>query len=114
MAYQQRRDDNVYAQRQMFKGNWTCSKCGAAITELPFEPNPERLDQLLCKNCHREKRNSGERNFQSRGDRPRFEGNWTCSKCGKEITSLPFEPDPARVNQLFCYDCNKERRSRRF
>ena len=43
-------------QREMFKGEWKCSKCGAAITELPFKPDPERLDQLLCRDCHREKR----------------------------------------------------------
>lgn len=44
--------------RQMFKGEWACSKCGAAITELPFEPDPSRLSQLLCRDCHRERRNS--------------------------------------------------------
>ena len=45
-------------QRPMFKGDWKCSKCGAAITELPFEPDPSRLGQLLCRDCHREKRMS--------------------------------------------------------
>lgn len=47
-----------YAPRQMIQGNWKCSKCGTAITELPFEPDPSRLDQLLCRDCHRERRQS--------------------------------------------------------
>ncbi|MFH1347041.1 MAG: hypothetical protein ABIH10_02215 [Spirochaetota bacterium] len=53
-------------QRQMFQGNWKCSKCGGEITELPFEPSPERMDQLMCKNCFREKRQSfgGPRSFE--------------------------------------------------
>jgi len=47
-----------FPQRQMFQGDWKCSKCGAAITELPFEPDQNRLDQLLCRDCHRERRQS--------------------------------------------------------
>ena len=42
--------------RQMFKGDWQCSKCSAKITELPFEPDPSRLDQLLCRDCHKQAR----------------------------------------------------------
>jgi len=44
------------APRQMFQGSWSCSKCGAEITELPFEPDPSRLDQLLCRDCHKQAR----------------------------------------------------------
>jgi len=43
-------------QRKMYQGNWKCSSCGKEITELPFEPDPSRIDQLLCRDCHREKR----------------------------------------------------------
>ncbi len=49
------------APRKMFQGDWKCSKCGAAITELPFEPDPSRLDQLLCRDCHRERAKSFKR-----------------------------------------------------
>ncbi|MBN1325882.1 hypothetical protein JW977_02795 [Candidatus Falkowbacteria bacterium] len=42
--------------RKMYQGNWKCSACGADITELPFEPDPARLDQLLCRDCHRARR----------------------------------------------------------
>lgn len=33
-------------QRQMYKGNWQCAKCGAEITELPFEPDPVQIGQI--------------------------------------------------------------------
>lgn len=56
MAFNQ--DDRGFAPRKMFQGNWACSKCQAPITELPFEPDPQRLDQLLCRDCHRQKRDS--------------------------------------------------------
>jgi len=41
--------------KPMFQGDWACSKCGEKITELPFEPDPARLDRLLCRNCHMER-----------------------------------------------------------
>ena len=28
--------------RKMYQGDWKCSECGAAITELPFEPSGDR------------------------------------------------------------------------
>lgn len=34
----------------MFQGNWKCSKCGGAITELPFEPRGEA--GLTCRACY--------------------------------------------------------------
>jgi len=53
-----------FGQRQMYQGNWTCSQCGTAITELPFEPDANRLDQLLCRDCHRQRRqNRGPRQY---------------------------------------------------
>ncbi|MCL4405558.1 hypothetical protein M1295_03305 [Patescibacteria group bacterium] len=60
MAFNNRNGNGGF-QREMVKGEWKCSKCGAAITELPFKPDPARLDQLLCRDCHRERR-------MSRGD----------------------------------------------
>lgn len=33
----------------MFQGNWKCSKCGGAITELPFQPRSE--EGLTCRAC---------------------------------------------------------------
>ena len=45
-------------QRKMYQGNWKCAKCGASITELPFEPDPSRIDSLQCRDCHRERARS--------------------------------------------------------
>lgn len=33
----------------MFQGNWKCSKCGGAITELPFQPRS--AEGLTCRAC---------------------------------------------------------------
>ncbi|MEK7114788.1 MAG: hypothetical protein AAB847_00275 [Patescibacteria group bacterium] len=41
--------------RPKFQGNWKCSKCQGPITELPFQPDEGRLDQLLCRDCHRQR-----------------------------------------------------------
>jgi len=110
MAFDNNRNNSP---RQTFSGNWTCSKCGAAITELPFEPREDRLGELACFDCFKKDRprndfRSGGRN--NSGPREMFEGNWTCSDCGKEITKLPFQPDPARVGGLKCLDCHKNSR----
>jgi len=112
MAY----DDNNGGgfQRQMHQGNWSCSKCGASITELPFEPDPSRLDQLQCGECHkksRAERTFGNRDGSQRQPREMHQGNWSCSKCGASITELPFEPDPSRLDQLKCRDCHRSERS---
>ena len=48
------------SERRMYEGDWTCAKCGAKITSLPFDPDPERLHQLKCRDCHRASR----RNFK--------------------------------------------------
>ncbi len=90
----------------MFQGSWTCSECGAQITELPFEPSGDR--PVFCKACHQKKR--GDRDDRRGGgfggerrQRQMFQGNWTCSGCGKEITELPFEPDGQKP--IYCRDC---------
>ena len=53
MAFDNNRDGGF--QRQMFQGNWKCAQCGADITELPFQPDPSRLDQLRCRDCHKQR-----------------------------------------------------------
>jgi CxxC-x17-CxxC domain-containing protein len=45
--------------REMHKGNWNCSECGAEITELPFEPSPER--PIYCRECWSKKRHERKR-----------------------------------------------------
>ena len=41
-----------FPERRFFKGNWKCSQCGIAITELPFEPDDR---PLYCQKCYRVK-----------------------------------------------------------
>ena len=43
-----------FAPRPMIKGDWKCSECGAAITELPFEPAPDR--PIYCRDCWSKRR----------------------------------------------------------
>ncbi|MEE8131680.1 MAG: hypothetical protein V3T98_01420 [Candidatus Paceibacterota bacterium] len=96
--------------RQMYQGDWKCSKCDTAITQLPFEPSPDRTDQLQCRDCFRQSkprfnRGGGDGGFQRRT----YQGDWKCSKCGTSITELPFEPHPDRVSELKCRDCFRQR-----
>ena len=42
----------------MHQGNWKCSKCGGAITELPFEPRGEA--GLTCRACYGKGKAEGE------------------------------------------------------
>lgn len=114
MAYEH---NNGGFTRQMHQGNWKCSQCGNSITELPFEPDQERLGQLLCRDCHRAKRGDSRDSRGGRGDRggdrgPRtmHQGNWKCSDCGAPINELPFEPDESRLHQLLCRDCHRQKR----
>lgn len=51
-------------QRQMFDVsamNIKCRDCGTAITQLPFEPDPARLDSLRCQDCLRKFRDENPR-----------------------------------------------------
>ena len=47
-------DQQGFGQRKMYQGQWTCSECGAEITELPFEPDGSR--PIFCRQCHQAKR----------------------------------------------------------
>jgi len=39
---------------KMVEGNWKCSECGVEITQLPFEPAPDR--PIYCRECWSKKR----------------------------------------------------------
>lgn len=84
----------------MHQGNWTCSGCNGAITELPFEPKSEA--GLLCRDCHSKQKGGS----ASSGEKKMYEGQWTCSGCGTAITQLPFEP--RETSNLKCIDCFKK------
>jgi CxxC-x17-CxxC domain-containing protein len=89
----------------MHQGNWTCSGCGGAITQLPFEPR--RTDGLLCRECHSKQKGGGSSAPRSQdGERPKIAGDWKCATCGTGITSLPFTPRD--TSNLKCIDCFKK------
>ena len=94
-------------ERKTYKGDWKCGKCGTAITELPFKPDPDRAGQLQCKDCFQKNRPKG----GQRSEREMYKGNWKCGKCGTAITELPFEPNPDRAGQLQCRDCYRKSNS---
>lgn len=41
----------------MYQGNWKCSSCGGAITELPFQPRSE--SGLTCRVCYAKSKGQG-------------------------------------------------------
>ncbi len=43
--------------------NIKCKDCGAEITELPFQPDPNRLDSIRCRECLKKFRDSRPRRF---------------------------------------------------
>jgi len=99
---------NMGGDGQMYQGNWSCSECGAAITELPFQPNG--TSPLYCRDCHRQKRgNNSQRSNNNFRERRTFTGNWSCSQCGAAITELPFEPKDDQ--SLLCRDCYRSQRN---
>ena len=50
-------------------------------------------------------------NQSSFGQRPMFQGEWECAKCGAKITELPFKPDNERP--VYCRDCHRAMRDQR-
>lgn len=52
----------------------------------------------------------GNGNGYPQGDRVFYDVNEQCSKCGAEITKLPFKPDPAKKDRLQCRDCYRQNR----
>jgi CxxC-x17-CxxC domain-containing protein len=106
MAFQQ--------DRQMYDVDLTCGKCGAHISQLPFQPtDPDR--KVYCADCNREFRNSRRDNnsrYGSRGpaQRQMYDVDVDCAGCGTKITKLPFMPrDGGRP--IYCIDCLKKQRA---
>lgn len=99
--------------RQMYDVDLTCAKCGAHISQLPFQPSGDR--PVYCSDCNRafrqEKRGDDRGGFNSRGPRaPRqmFQVSLTCADCGTAITELPFQPTGDKP--VYCKNCMMARR----
>lgn len=60
------RNSGMGFKRQMFdvsEMNIKCRDCQTPITELPFNPDPSRLDSIRCQDCMRK--------FREQNPRPR-------------------------------------------
>lgn len=102
--------------RQMFDVDLACAKCGAHISQLPFQPSGDR--KVYCAECNRAFRQSrdggmggrtGGFNSRPRAPRQMFSVNLACADCGKEITELPFQPSGDKP--VYCTDCLRNRRN---
>ncbi len=95
--------------RQMFDVNESCSECGTAITQLPFQPDGTK--PLLCRDCLRKRRDARGGGFGggSRPQRQMYAVNLNCAQCGAQISQLPFQPSGDRP--VYCMDCNRARRA---
>lgn len=118
----------------MHQGNWKCSGCGGAITELPFVPRSE--SGLTCRTCYAKQKggnsapapamnvaseapdipfdagtadgpqmDDGFDAVPQSSEKPKIAGNWECANCGGAINSLPFTPRD--TSNLKCLDCFK-------
>ena len=70
----------------MHQGNWKCSSCGGAITELPFQPRSEA--GLTCRACFMKSKG---------GNNNRGESKSTAPEMGDLATEAPDIPDFAEV-----------------
>ncbi|MFH1790084.1 MAG: CxxC-x17-CxxC domain-containing protein [bacterium] len=53
---QNRRGNDTGRQRQMYQVNLTCAGCGAAITQLPFQPSGD--SPVHCRECYLKNKDS--------------------------------------------------------
>jgi len=54
MAFEKSDPEKGFAPREAVKGNWKCADCGTEITELPFQPAPDR--PIYCRDCWSKRR----------------------------------------------------------
>ncbi|MDO8509588.1 MAG: hypothetical protein Q7S24_00415 [bacterium] len=104
--------------RQMFDVDLACAKCGAHISQLPFQPSGDR--PVYCSDCNRafrqtnrDDRGGSRGGFGARGastgPRQMFSVNLSCASCGQAITQLPFQPTGDKP--VYCRDCMQARRN---
>ncbi len=95
--------------RQMYDVDLTCAKCGAHISQLPFQPSGDR--PVYCSDCNRAFRQTrgGSSMGAPRAPRQMFQVNLTCASCGAAITELPFQPSGDKP--VYCKSCLMARRN---
>ncbi len=93
----------------MYDVDLSCAKCGAHISQLPFQPSGDR--PVYCSDCNRAFRANkvgGGMNAGMRAPRQMFSVNMNCAQCGAAITELPFQPSGDKP--VYCRDCMRSRR----
>lgn len=98
--------------RQMFDVDLACAKCGAHISQLPFQPSGDR--KVYCNDCNRaywaDKRGNDRGGFRdNRGPKQMFAVDLVCADCNKPITQLPFMPKGDKP--VYCSDCLRAKRA---
>ena len=92
--------------RQMYDVDLSCAKCGAHISQLPFQPSGDR--PVYCADCNRAYRDNRRGGQSGGGQRRMYEVDLKCSDCGIAITELPFQPSGDKP--IYCREClNKQR-----
>lgn len=79
----------------MFQGNWKCSVCGGAITELPFEPRSEA--GLTCRDCYFKKKDGGSSAGNGAQDAQDAQSATTAPPADEQMDAPPFDPDAGNV-----------------
>jgi len=59
MAFEESESKGDFPPAKKYQGNWKCSECGGEITELPFDPDPDR--PVYCIDCLRKRRDQSRR-----------------------------------------------------
>ena len=85
--------------KQMYEVDLKCAKCGAKITQLPFQPSGDR--PVYCFECTKLYRQQNQ--TQNNGEKKMYDVDVNCSKCGAKITKLPFVPRSSA--NIICKDC---------
>ncbi|MBU0546118.1 hypothetical protein KKA13_02585 [Patescibacteria group bacterium] len=89
----------------------TCAKCGAHISQLPFQPSGDR--PVYCSDCNRafrqENRGGSGMGRGPRAPRQMYQVDLTCAQCGTKITELPFQPTGDKP--VYCRACLQARRN---
>ncbi|MEK7680491.1 MAG: CxxC-x17-CxxC domain-containing protein [Patescibacteria group bacterium] len=100
-----------FGDRQMYDVDLTCAKCGAHISQLPFQPSGDR--PVYCSECNRAFRQTrgDDRGGRpaSRGPRQMFSVDLKCAGCGAQISELPFQPSGDKP--VYCRDCMQARKN---
>ncbi len=96
--------------RQMYSVDLSCAKCGAHISQLPFQPSGDR--PVYCSDCNRafrQTRAPRDGGGRSNGPRQMYQVNLTCADCGTAINELPFQPDGSKP--VYCRACLMAKRA---